>query len=136
MGGDEVHARDGSCGAICATTEPLTEPTSETIAPGLRRGPIASATAPQAPTGTQSDDEVGVPTTPRRRRWNASSAMAELAVARDRRTSESVVRDDVPARFTYLRRAARAMDEPISPMPIERDLAVRREAGRSPGRSP
>ena len=36
------------------TTEPLTEPTSETIAPGIRCGPISLATAPQAPTGMQT----------------------------------------------------------------------------------
>ena len=36
------------------TTEPLTEPTSETVAPFIRCGPISLATAPQAPTGMQT----------------------------------------------------------------------------------
>ena len=35
-------------------TEPLTDPTSETIAPGARWGAISCATAPQAPTGMQT----------------------------------------------------------------------------------
>ena len=41
----------GRCGVISRTTEPLTEPTSETIAPAERCGPISFATGPQAPTG-------------------------------------------------------------------------------------
>ena len=36
------------------TTAALTEPTSETVAPGIRCGPISAATSPQAPTGTQT----------------------------------------------------------------------------------
>ena len=36
------------------STEPLTEPTSETIAPGVRCGPISAATGPQAPTGIET----------------------------------------------------------------------------------
>ena len=36
------------------TTEPLTEPTSERIAPGFRCGPISLATAPLAPTGIET----------------------------------------------------------------------------------
>ena len=44
----------GRCGPMSRTTEPFTEPTSETVAPGLRCGPISLATAPQTPTGTQT----------------------------------------------------------------------------------
>ncbi len=36
------------------TTAPLTEPTSETVAPFIRCGPISFATSPQAPTGMQT----------------------------------------------------------------------------------
>ena len=43
----------GRCGATAATTAALTEPTSVTMAPGFSAGAIASATSPQAPTGTQ-----------------------------------------------------------------------------------
>src|ERR1700680_4751443 len=44
----------GMCGRIAAMTAPLTEPTSETIAPFFNFGPISAATAPLAPTGTQT----------------------------------------------------------------------------------
>ena len=43
----------GKCGAMSRTTAPLTEPTSETIAPGFRWAAISCATGPQAPTGMQ-----------------------------------------------------------------------------------
>ena len=45
---------DGRWGAMAAITASLTEPTSVTIAPGARCGPICSATAPHAPTGTDT----------------------------------------------------------------------------------
>ena len=104
----------GRCGAISRSTEPLTEPTSDTIAPGLRCGPISRATAPQAPTGMQtmarsapSTAAALVSTT-----WSArpSSAIrrrvaAERAVATIERTAPCV-------------RAARAIEEPIRPTPI------------------
>ncbi len=37
----------------CATTDALTEPTSETMAPGFSAGAIAFAASPEAPTGMQ-----------------------------------------------------------------------------------
>ncbi len=43
----------GRCGCIWRTTEVLTEPTSETIAPAFSAGAIAFAISSQAPTGTQ-----------------------------------------------------------------------------------
>src|SRR6478736_7941071 len=43
----------GRCGETASTTEPLTEPTSETIAPCFSEDAISAATGPQAPTGTQ-----------------------------------------------------------------------------------
>ena len=48
----------GRCGSMLATTAPLTEPTSVTIAPSRRLAAICFATGPQAPTGTQEDDEI------------------------------------------------------------------------------
>ena len=49
----------GRCGATCATTEPLTEPTSETIAPGFERaGDLRRDGAVGADRHAQ-DDEIG-----------------------------------------------------------------------------
>ena len=45
----------------CATTDALTEPTSETMAPDLSARAIAFAASPEAPTGMAEDDAVGVP---------------------------------------------------------------------------
>ena len=44
----------GMCGAMSAITVCFTEPTSETMQPGLSLGAIAFATGPQAPTGVQT----------------------------------------------------------------------------------
>jgi hypothetical protein len=44
----------GMCGAICAMTDALVEPTSVTVAPGFNAGAISAATAPDAPTGTET----------------------------------------------------------------------------------
>ena len=44
----------GTCGCICAMTDALVEPTSVRIAPGFSAGAISSATAPDAPTGTET----------------------------------------------------------------------------------
>src|SRR3977135_2177278 len=43
----------GRCGATALMIETLTDPTSDTIAPGLSRGPISRAIAPMTPTGAQ-----------------------------------------------------------------------------------
>src|SRR3984893_8304159 len=96
------------------STAPLTEPTSETMAPGAMAAPISAATAPQAPTGTQTMMQSApfaasalVSTT-----WSAilssrtrSRVACERAVATIERTAPSA-------------RAARAFEEPISPTPI------------------
>ena len=101
----------GMWGAMSRTTAALTEPTSETVAPGLRCGPISFATAPQAPIGTQTitrsaffdrvragvDDRVGEPqfadALPRRlgaRRRNDFAHDAERARrARDRAADQA-----------------------------------------------
>ena len=44
----------GMCGAMSAITVCLTEPTSDTMQPGLSAGAIALAAGPQAPTGVQT----------------------------------------------------------------------------------
>src|ERR1700730_7189370 len=41
----------GRCGATALMIETLTDPTSDTIAPGKRRGPISRATPPMTPPG-------------------------------------------------------------------------------------
>src|SRR5216684_3429578 len=104
----------GTCGAMSRSTAPLTEPTSETMAPGAMAAAISAATAPQAPTGTQTMMQSApfaasalVSTT-----WSAilssrtrSRVACERAVATIERTAPSA-------------RAARAIEEPISPTPI------------------
>src|SRR6478736_8197833 len=42
----------GRCGDTLSTTACLTEPTSDTIAPGFRAAAMLAATGPHAPTGT------------------------------------------------------------------------------------
>ena len=49
----------GRCGAMSRTTAPLTEPTSETIAPGLRCGPISLRDRAAGADRHADDDEVG-----------------------------------------------------------------------------
>ena len=44
----------GMYGAMSFRTWPLTEPTSDTIAPGLSEPAISAATGPLAPTGMQT----------------------------------------------------------------------------------
>jgi len=53
MGRDKMHA-GGKCGAMSRTIAPLTEPTSDTVAPAASLGPISSAISPQTPTGAQT----------------------------------------------------------------------------------
>ena len=49
----------GTCGATSRTTAPLTEPTSERIAPGASAGPIASAIAAEGADRRAQNDEIG-----------------------------------------------------------------------------
>ena len=44
----------GTCGAMSLSTALFTEPTSETIAPGLSDAAISAVTGPLAPTGMQT----------------------------------------------------------------------------------
>src|SRR5690606_2205502 len=104
----------GICGAISRTTAALTEPTSETVAPGARWRAISAATAPQAPTGIDTIT-----------RSAPAAASAFVAVTRSARLS-STTRSRVAcvravatiSRASPFARAARAIEEPISPTPI------------------
>ena len=49
----------GRCGAMSRTTAPLTEPTSETIAPGLRCGAISCGDRAAGADRDAEDDEIG-----------------------------------------------------------------------------
>ena len=113
MGGDEMHA-GGQMRRTLATTACLTEPTSDTMAPGFSAGAMPAATAPHAPTGTQKMTRSAPRTASaadrrgrRRARPSAVNALQRPAM----RSHATMVR----ARF--LRRATRASDEPIRPSP-------------------
>jgi hypothetical protein len=59
VAGNEMDAL-GICGAICAMTEPLVEPTSVTIAPGFSvRGDLLGDRAGGAD-GHRDDDQIGI----------------------------------------------------------------------------
>ena len=51
----------GRCGCTCAITAPFTEPTSETMAPGLRPGAICLGHRAAGADRHAEDDEIGVP---------------------------------------------------------------------------
>ena len=96
------------------TMAPLTEPTSETIAPGLRCGAISLAISPQAPTGAQTMTRSApataaalVSTT-----WSASPSSATRRRVAAERALATI------SRTAPCARAARAIDEPIRPTPI------------------
>ncbi len=56
----EMHAV-GRCGAMSRTIAPLTEPTSETIAPGFRCARDLLRHRPAGADGNAENDEVGIP---------------------------------------------------------------------------
>src|SRR4051812_21692516 len=104
----------GICGPMSRAMAPLTEPTSETIAPASRNGAISSATGPQAPTGMQritrsapltasalvSSTRSTTPSSATRARLLAECAVATISLAKP------------------WARAARAIEPPIRPKPI------------------
>src|SRR5580692_9766469 len=104
----------GTCGARSRSTAPLTEPTSDRMAPGLRWEPISRATAPNAPIGTQRITR-SAPATAAAAVSTTLSTMPNCSMrcrvgsARDVATMVST---------TPRERAARAIDEPIRPTPI------------------
>ena len=83
-----------ACGASAAITAPLTDPTSETIAPGFNAGAMARPIASLAPTGAQSITQIGV-------------ATASREIGRVRRP-----RDRAPRRGQRLLDETSAIDEP------------------------
>src|SRR3984957_5178913 len=105
----------GRCGAMSRTTAPLPEPTSETVAPRIRCGPISAATSPQAPTGTHTITR------------SAPATAAALSSATRSASPSSATRRRVAAeravatisRTVPCARAAWAIDEPIRPTPIK-----------------
>ena len=122
--GDRVgRARNGRRPADAApsprTTAPLTEPTSETMAPGFSAGAISAATAPAGADRHAEDDEVGARARPRPRSSVTTSARPSSR-ARARTASAASVTTTVVA-SPVARGPPRAIDEPIRPMPIERD---------------
>jgi hypothetical protein len=104
----------GICGATAAITACLTEPTSVTVAPGARCGPISRATCSITPTGVASTTR-------------SAPATASAAVSRTRSTKPSSIAAAIvsalrawptisparPARFI-----AWPIDEAMSPSPI------------------
>src|SRR5580658_2448436 len=95
------------------TIAPLTEPTSETIAPSCRCGAISLAISPQTPTGAQTMTRSApaaaaalVSTT-----WSARPSWA----TRRRVAAERAVA--TISRTAPCARAARAIEEPIRPTP-------------------
>ena len=65
VAGNEMHARPEHAASTCAITAALTEPTSVTIAPGLRRGAIAFGDLAVGADRHGEDDEIGVLAPPR-----------------------------------------------------------------------
>ena len=104
----------GMWGDISFTTAPLTEPTSDTTAPGARCGPISAATVPHAPTGIETMT-----------RSAPSAAAALVSTTWSARPSSAIRRRVAAERAVAMMdpaapcaRAARAMEEPIRPIPI------------------
>ena len=104
----------GMWGDISFTTAPLTEPTSDTTAPGARCGPISAATMPHAPTGIETMT-----------RSAPSAAAALVSTTWSARPSSAIRRRVAAERAVAMMdpaapcaRAARAMEEPIRPIPI------------------
>ena len=96
------------------TTEPLTEPTSDTIAPGSRCGPIALAIAPHAPTGMQRITR----SAPSHRLGAGSASRYRQGRARPRAPASRRRARSHDLAHGALRARRLAMDEPISPRPI------------------
>ena len=120
----EMHML-GRCGSISATTAPLTEPTSETIAPGLRRARSARRSRRWRRPGCRGSRNRRSATARAIRRDDVAKASA---LARSSTPSERSARTIAAPRAA--RRAARAIDEPISPTPM---IASRSKIGSASG---
>ena len=104
----------GRCGATASITAAFTEPTSLTVAPGFRCGPISAATSPIAPTGTQSTTRSAPATASAAVSTTRSQSPSSAATARV--SAERAVPTISPARPS--RRIRRPIDPAISPSPI------------------
>src|SRR5580700_8853076 len=118
----------GTYGAMSRTTCALTEPTSDRIAPRLRRGAISRATSAHWPTGMQAMTR-SAPSTAAAllsATWSASPS----SITRRRVAGERAVATIWPT--SRCARAARAIEEPIRPVPIS---ARRPNSGSAMARS-
>src|ERR1700722_20330590 len=105
----------GKWGLMSRTTAPLTEPTSETVAPGIKWGPISAAISPQTPTGTQTITRSAPATAAAlgSTTWSARpSSATRWRVAAER--AVATISRTVPCA-----RAAWAIEELIRPTPIK-----------------
>src|ERR1700719_3857913 len=94
--------------------EALTDPTSDTIAPGLRCGPISRAIAPMTPTGAQRMTRSAASTAAAAVSMTRSASASSIALARTALdVSVAMISCASP-----LRGQPRARDEPIRPMPM------------------
>src|SRR3984885_11982113 len=95
-------------------TAPLTEPTSDTIAPCLSAGAMARPIASLAPTGAHRMTQSALLTA--RAKSSVTTSPSPRAFARSKTAMDVSARTMRRAAWRW--RAARAIDEPISPIPI------------------
>ena len=109
----------GMCGSMSAITVCFTEPTSDTMQPGLSDEAIAAAAGPQAPTGVQTITRSASFTAAARSvpQWSASFSLLARAAVSALRVAATI--DVASPRL----RASSAIEPPISPMPISAILS-------------
>src|SRR3984957_13642979 len=112
-------------------TAPLTEPTSDTMAPCFSAGAMARASASLAPTGAQRMTQSAVATA--RARSSVTRSPSPKAFARSKTEMDESARTIRRAARRW--RAARAIDEPISPPPIIASSSKIGSARGAPSRS-
>src|ERR1700733_1479540 len=112
-------------------TAPLTEPTSDTMAPCFSAGAMARAIASLAPTGAQRMTQSAVATA--RARSSVTRSPSPKAFARSKTEMDESARTIRRAARRW--RAARAIDEPISPTPIIASSSKIGSARGAPSRS-
>src|SRR5271170_7181084 len=95
------------------TMAPLTEPTSETVAPGLSPAAISLAISPQTPIGAQTMTRSAPATAPAlvSTTWSARPSSATRRRVAAERALATI------SRTAPCARAARAIEEPIRPTP-------------------
>src|ERR1700734_3790165 len=112
-------------------TAPLTEPTSDTIAPCLSAGAMARPIASLAPTGAHRMTQSALPTA--RAKSSVTTSPSPRAFARSKTSKDESARTMRRAAWRW--RAARAIDEPISPTPIIASSSKIGSARGAPSRS-